>query len=396
MKILKSAVIAAAASVLFVGGAPAGTTPKSQISAQTSAPNGVEITAPVQAVTGAAIEIVWSQSINARDYITVVPAGADEGVYNRYFRVQDKGKGQLVAPAAPGLYEIRYVIDKESRTLASWPIEIVDAQVEVAAPQDIRTGASFAVSWSPPIHPSDFVTIVPAGAEEGAYARYIRASDKTDGKLIAPTEPGLYEVRYVLEEGKRTLSSAPIEVIDAVVSITGPDIVRAETPLRSTWSETINARDYITIVPAGAKDGAYEHYVRAGDKIEAKLKAPVEPGLYEIWYVLEEGKRTLAHHQLEVVAANAALDDGITLSVPARASAGDIVAISWTGATDSADQRVVLARTNQPDFSWVAAHPIGSEPTVSLKMPDVTGSYEVRFLDVSGRKVLGRAIMEVE
>ena len=272
----------------------------------------------------------------------------------------------------------------------------MEAEMAISAPKVVTTGASFTVSWSSSVHPQDYVTIVPARADEGAYTDYQRVRDDTKNSLTAPAEPGLYEVRYVLEEGARTLASTSIEVVAAEVVLDGPDIARAQTPLRISWSVAIHPQDYITIVPAGADEGSYRDYIRVRDNLEGDLDAPAEPGLYEIRYVLQEGDRTVSSRMLEVVGADAPLDDGVGLVVPSQASPGETIIVSWSGGAGSADQRVSLARADQADFSWIEAHRIGEETRLELSMPDAPGRYEVRYLDISEQTVLGRAIVEVE
>src|SRR5690606_30907630 len=252
----------------------------------------------------------------------------------------------------PGLYEARYGLREGAGTGATAPVEVVEAEIGVAAPEQVTTGASFAVSWSASVHPEDYVTIVPVGADEGTYRSYERVRDKNEANLIAPTEPGLYEVRYVLREGARAVASAPVEVIEADVSVSGPEVVRAGTSLRVSWTAVIHPEDYITIVPSGADEGKYGEYIRVRDKLQCDIRAPQEPGLYELRYVLREGASTLASQALEVVAADAPLDDGAGLSVPPKATAGQTITVSWRGGGDSADQRIALARADQVDFSW--------------------------------------------
>ena len=356
----------------------------------------VSISAPDEVKTGAGFAVSWSSSIHPQDYVTIVPAGADEDAYTDYKRVRDDTENSLVAPADPGLYEVRYVLNEGSRTLASTPVEVVEAEMAISAPKVVTTGASFTVSWSSSVHPQDYVTIVPARADEGAYTDYQRVRDDTKNSLTAPAEPGLYEVRYVLEEGARTLASTSIEVVAAEVVLDGPDIARAQTPLRISWSVAIHPQDYITIVPAGADEGSYRDYIRVRDNLEGDLDAPAEPGLYEIRYVLQEGDRTVSSRMLEVVGADAPLDDGVGLVVPSQASPGETITVSWSGGAGSADQRVSLARADQADFSWIEAHRIGEETRLELSMPDAPGRYEVRYLDISEQTVLGRAIVEVE
>src|SRR5690606_2257680 len=97
--------------------------------------------------------------------------------------------------------------------------EVVEAEMGITAPEEVTTGASFKVTWSASIHPEDYVTIVPAGAEEGKYTNYQRVRDVTENRLIAPAEPGFYEVRYVLREGGRTLATTPVAVVEAEMGV---------------------------------------------------------------------------------------------------------------------------------------------------------------------------------
>ncbi|MCI2392869.1 hypothetical protein MN186_00005, partial [Aliiroseovarius sp. N1F302] len=84
---------------------------------------------------------------------------------------------------------------------------------------------------------------------------YIRVDDATAGHLTAPATTGLYELRYVLNEGRRTLASVPVEVVEAEVTLTGPEQVATGAAFDFSWQGTINARDFVTIVPAGADEG---------------------------------------------------------------------------------------------------------------------------------------------
>ena len=200
----------------------------------------------------------------------------------------------------------------------------------------------------------------------------------------------------MLDEGKKTLATAPIEIVEPEIGISGPAIVRAEANVDISWSSTINSTDMVTIVPAGADEGTRNIYTRTGNATDGRLKAPTETGLYEIRYVLDEGKKTLASAPLEVVGADAPLDDGAGLSVPSEAATGETITVTWTGGSGSADQRISLARKDQPDFSWITVQSVGEEKTMELTMPDEAGVYEVRFLDVAGRELLGRSVIEVK
>ena len=264
----------------------------------------------------------------------------------------------------------------------------------ISGPETAVAGSSFPISWSDPIHPRDWVTIVPLGADEGAYTVFHRVGANSERGIIAPAEPGLYELRYMLNEGPVTLARAPIEITGAEASITGPETVRAGDTLRFSWSDPVHPRDWVTIVPAGADEGAYTVFHRGGANTRRDITAPHEPGLYELRYVLNEGGITLGRHIIEVVDATASLDDGASLSAPETAAPGETVIVTWTGGSDGADQRIALAREDQALFAWISAQAIDPEGALSFTLPDEPGLYEFRYLDISNQAVLGRTITD--
>jgi len=353
------------------------------------------VSAPPTVTFGTEFEVTWGETLNPRDWVTIVPVGADEGDYLAYRRVESNDRVSLRAPAEPGLYEVRYVLDEGGKTLASSPIEVVEAEQTVSAPSTVTFGTEFEVTWGGTVNPRDWVTIVPVGADEGDYLAYRRVEGNDRVSLRAPAEPGLYEVRYVLDEGSRTLASVPIEVVEAEQTVSGPPLVRAEGAFTVTWGETVHPRDWVTIVPAGADEGDYLAYRRVEGRDSISLTAPAEIGLYELRYVLDEGSKTLASSPIEVVAADAPLDDGAGLSAPATAAPGETVTVSWTISPDDADRRVALAKADAPDFTWISAYRVGAEQEAEITLPDAPGQYEVRFLDISSQGVLGRAIITV-
>ena len=353
------------------------------------------ISAPASVTFGTEFTVTWGKTVNPSDWVTIVPVGAKEGAFLSYERVKSKDSVALKAPAEPGLYEVRYVLDEGRKTLASAPVEVVEAEQTVSAPASVTFGTEFTVTWGKTITPGDWVTIVPAGAKEGAFLSYKRVKKEDSVALKAPAEPGLYEVRYVLDEGRKTLASTPVEVVATEQTVSAPAIIRAESTFAVTWGVTVNPSDWVTIVPAGAKEGAFLSYKRVKKEDSVTLKAPAEPGLYEVRYVLDAGRKTLASAAVEIVAADAPLDSGAGLSVPATAAPGATITVSWTIAADDVDRRVALAKADAPDFTWVSAHRVGAEQTTEITLPSAPGQYEIRFLDIPGQSVLGRATITV-
>ncbi|NUH63703.1 hypothetical protein HTT03_00025, partial [Sulfitobacter sp. S0837] len=120
------------------------------------------------------------------------------------------------------LYELRYILNEGAKTLATAPIEVTVPEATISGPETVTTGAAFEIEWGTPINPRDIITILPIGTKEGATGPYRRVGDQTTGQLTAPAEPGLYELRYILNEGAKTLATSPIEVVEAEIGISAP------------------------------------------------------------------------------------------------------------------------------------------------------------------------------
>ena len=199
-----------------------------------------------------------------------------------------------------------------------------------------------------------------------------------------------------MEQIGRVLARTPIEVVEGNVTVSGPDRLRASSDLTISWTGAIHPRDYVTIVPVGTAEGEYGDYRRIDSATQVKMTAPTEPGAYEIRYHLDIDNRVMARHPFEVLAADAALDDGAGLVAPATAKPGETITVTWTASQDGRDQRVALARADQADFSWISATRSVEGNSLDLTLPDSPGTYELRFLDLTDRKVLGRSIIEVQ
>lgn len=264
---------------------------------------GVDVSAPAEVSMGAEFPVEWSQVVHHRDYITIVPVDAPESEIGTYQRARNDNRNTLTAPAVPGDYEVRYVLNEERRILGRTPVTVIEASVELSAPDEVMIGSDFPVEWSHTIHHRDYITIVPVDAPESESGNYQRARDFTQSSLTAPAEAGNYEVRYLLNEGRRVIGRTAVRLVEVEVSIEAPATVEAGQDIPVTWSPTVHHRDYVTVVspdaPPGERGGR-GYYKRAGSGDSATLQAPDEPGDYEIRYVLNEGGRMLGRVSIRV------------------------------------------------------------------------------------------------
>ncbi len=74
------------------------------------------------------------------------------------------------------------------------------------------------------------------------YGNNLVVRDGSSGTLSAPADPGMYELRYILREGSKTLARAQIEVALPEVTIAAPATVLAGARFEVSWTGAILVR----------------------------------------------------------------------------------------------------------------------------------------------------------
>ena len=356
----------------------------------------VTISGPESVQTGAVFKLSWTGMVDKSDYAAIVPVGADEGTFGNYIQVRGESEGKIKAPSDPGLYELRYILNEGHKTMATQPIEVVAAEVAISGPESAAAGSQVRVNWTGGVDKYDYVAIVPLGSDEGTFGNYKQVGDNSELDLVMPGTPGMYELRYILNEGQKTLATQPIEAVEKTIELSAPDQVRLGDTLKVGWAEVIHRHDYINLVPMGAEDDTFGSYKQVGDRSETELNMPEAEGVYELRYVLRDNNRVVGRRMIEVLAADAALNTGASLEAPTSGAPGAVIDVGWSVAAESADQRITLAKADQAIFTWISAVKIEGAPPVQITLPNEPGSYELRILDVSNQAVLARQVITVE
>jgi Ca-activated chloride channel homolog len=255
----------------------------------------ISLEAPAEVSGGSPFAVHWTGPDHADDYLTIVPRGAPEGTYLSYAYTSRGNPAQLTAPLEPGAYELRYTSEaSRGLALASRPIQVVASAYDLDGPDEVTTGAAFEVHWTGPNNPSDYVTIVPAGAPTGSYQSYAYTASGNPVALAAPMEPGRYEVRYTTDQsGHPTFASQLVEVLAAEYGLELASRIVAGAPFEVTWIGPDGPGDYITIVPAGAPEGSYGSYAYTGSGNPVQLDAPDDRGAFEVRYQSDRVSGTL-------------------------------------------------------------------------------------------------------
>lgn len=344
-------------------------------------PATATLSAPDAATVASALTVGFTGPKDADDYIALVNA---EGAERAHAWVKDAGAEDTVIlqlPGDVGAYRLRYLSPRRpTTTLAERPLQLTPADAAIEAPDQVPAGGQIVLRTRGPTGARHWVGVAEKGAPLGRHLAYewIGAAHPAERKLQAPSTPGDYELRYVLENAERALLVRPLTVVDGGQALRGPAEVMAGSPLTVQLGNPIDGGHWVGIARIGSEPGQYLHhssyaYVSAGQS-EYTLSAPVQPGDYELRYVLVGPERVSARQPLQVTPAQA------TLTAPASVTAGSRFQVTASGP--------------QGGNHWIGIAPVGSDANAylaycytanikdvcELTAPETAGSYEVRYV----------------
>ncbi len=351
----------------------------------------ITLKAPAEVTAGAAVPIEWTGPNYDRDFITIVPKNAEDGTYQQWAYTKDGSPLKVEAPLTPGEAEIRYMNEQGNKVLARQPIKIITAEISLKAAESAIAGAAVTIEWTGPDNKSDFITIVPANAEDGQYKAFSYTNDGSPVKVAAPIKPGEAEIRYMGGQGNKVLARQPIKVIAAEISLKAAESTTAGAAVSIEWTGPDNKSDFITIVPATADDGQYKAFSYTKDGTPIKVAAPITPGMAEIRYMNGEGNQVLARQPINVIAAE------ISLKAAAQAVVGENISVEWTGPDNKSDFITIVPAAaddgQYKDFFYT------KDGSPSQLKAEEAGPAEIRYMHGEGNVVIARipiAIIEAE
>ncbi len=257
----------------------------------------------------------WTGPEGKGDYIALVKAGETNAKSHlAYLWVSRKKAPYFQAPATKGDYELWYVLSGaggQRTPIAKKPIKVTEAKAVLSPPSEVVVGSYFQVALTGPNGRSDLVDINPAGQESSVHSHltyaWVKKSKLDAVKLRAPSEPGTYMLRYIASTsvGRAVITSATMKVTDAKATLSLPATAIAGEKIEVSWTGPRQEGDLVAFLKPGKhKRVSYFAYVWAEKKDKGMLKAPDEPGTYEVAYVLRGGdkRRVLTRTKIVVKA----------------------------------------------------------------------------------------------
>lgn len=290
------------------------------------------------------------------------------------------------APAAPSATPER---NEPPAAVGAAPVreELLTAAT-VRGPDSVPAGARFQVEWTGPNNPGDFIAVAKPEAEAARYEHYQDTKAEPVIELLAPQEPGTWEVRYVTARTRTVLARVPLRVSPVAADVTAPPEVVAGSAFSVTWRGPNNPGDYVTVVPKGAPDSQYNSYVNTAKGTAVELTAPIEPGEAEVRYVTGGRAQVLARRPVRVTAA------AVTIQAPSSAVAGSLVAITWTGPGNKGDYLTVVPVALR-DGQYGNYTDTAKGSPLHVTAPIEPGAAEIRYMSGQGARVLARRELQI-
>lgn len=356
-------------------------------------PATATLEAPDSVSAVSSVTVRFTGPADRGDFIGLYRAAATAGeleVTYAWVASAENGEVKVPTPAAAGAYELRYVSAlRTAAVLAQRPLTVTEVEGSIEGPAEASTGTRITVRASGPAAARHWIGFAPAGSDAGAFLDYQRPTGpQSEVELKVPAEPGDYELRYVLNESERVLVSRPIKVVAASVYVRGPAEVAAGSVIEVEAAGPFDNSHWIGFAPAGSDAGSYRDYTRPVDgQTRYSLRAPGEPGDYELRYVLNESAAIAASQPIRVLAAQ------VRLEAPAESTVGMLVPVTVEGPAGGGAW-VGFAPVGADDGAWEGEYSgfETSPMSVQLKAPDAAGSYEIKLVSGDGKVLARRAI----
>jgi Ca-activated chloride channel homolog len=259
----------------------------------------------------------------------------------------------------------------------------------VKGPATVEAGAGFPVEWTGPNANGDYVTIVPAGAAAWTDESYFYTSVGSPGTLVAPAEAGPYALWYVSGADDSILTRVAIQVTPFQGAFAAPASVVAGTQFKVGWKGPNGPRDYVTIVPKGAKRWTDESYFYTTSGNPGALVAPVKAGPYQLWYVTGQQEKVKARQAITVTPYT------VTLDAPDTVAPGAQFQVAWTGPNGPTDY-ITIVPAGSPVGTYASYVYTNTGSPVTLTAPDTAGDYEIWYASDRVAKTFAKIPIKVQ
>jgi Ca-activated chloride channel family protein len=169
---------------------------------------------PASIEGGATLAVNWTGPGARFDEIQIASVDAANGEALARADIGAGGSQTLSAPLSAGEYDVRYWSGEWRAVLARKALSVRAPSVSLNVPgTNVSAGAKFAVGWTGPAGRYDDIRIARPGSapDDSIHAARVGKAGETV-ELLAPKEPGAYELRYWSDSGRKVLGTLAVTV----------------------------------------------------------------------------------------------------------------------------------------------------------------------------------------
>ncbi len=166
--------------------------------------------------------------------------------------------------------------------------------------QPVKAGYRFAAGWTGNIRGKGWIAIARSNSRLDDYLSLRSAATKGELKFRAPSQPGRYELRFLSQDRRVVLARQSFEVEVAPVRLVALEFVDPSDDLNVWWAGPGDRSDSLTVARVGTGDSRYLSKQSVGTGNPLKIKAPTQPGTYEMRYVNGTDNRVLFRRKIVV------------------------------------------------------------------------------------------------
>ena len=306
--------------------------------------------------------------------------------------IEDQSQLSCLADQTGGLYLTADSTEELTAALTTMMVEPATPTPPVAppftvtlqAPEEVQTSTRFAATWSATARHGDQIHLI---SENGEIFASVDASSGSPASFTAPGVIGQYAVIYVDSDGEE-LSRAAITVVQKM-SLSGPETAVAGTPIQISWEGPGAERDFLTVVPVGARTSEYNDYAYVREGSPVTITTPDTVGAFEIRYVSASSSTILAMLPITLT------EPTVSLGAADTANAGAVIEVRWVGPNNERDF-VTIVEIGAPDAAYTSYEYTSEGSPAAITMLDSPGTYELRYVSGQNNKVLARRIITLE
>ncbi|MFA8387343.1 MAG: VWA domain-containing protein [Pelagibaca sp.] len=170
--------------------------------------------APAEAPMGSTIQVAWTGPDYAEDYLGIGRVDAQGGAqWENWAYTRDGSPTELLVPATPGEYLIRYFVRQDRSAIAEIPITVTPVTATLTAPETTAPGSTIQIGWTGPDYNEDYIGVGLVGASGGAqWQSWAYTRDGSPVSITLPDTPGDYVVQYFIRQDRDSIASLPIKV----------------------------------------------------------------------------------------------------------------------------------------------------------------------------------------